>query len=55
MATAKTLWVPAINNLGTYGRWAFVEISDPWDAEGTIRAAVEGRVNHEGHEGHKGR
>jgi type III restriction enzyme len=24
--TAKTLWVPAVNNLGTFGRWAFLEI-----------------------------
>jgi type III restriction enzyme len=37
VATARTLWVPGINNLGTYGRWAFIEISDPWDAENSIR------------------
>ncbi|MFO0800078.1 MAG: DEAD/DEAH box helicase family protein [Gemmataceae bacterium] len=24
--TAKTLWVPAVNNLGTFRRWAFLEI-----------------------------
>ncbi len=24
--TAKTTWVPAVNNLGTFGRWAFPEI-----------------------------
>ncbi|WP_165227536.1 BPTD_3080 family restriction endonuclease [Aquisphaera insulae] len=24
--TARTLWVPAVNNLGTFGRWAFHEI-----------------------------
>ena len=24
--TAKTLWVPAVNNLGTFGRWTFLEI-----------------------------
>jgi type III restriction enzyme len=24
--TAKTMWVPAVNNLGTFGRWAFLEI-----------------------------
>jgi type III restriction enzyme len=24
--TAKTLWVPAVNNEGTFGRWAFLEI-----------------------------
>jgi type III restriction enzyme len=26
VATAKTMWVPAVNNLGTFGRWAFLEI-----------------------------
>jgi type III restriction enzyme len=24
--TAKTMWVPAVNNAGTFGRWAFLEI-----------------------------
>lgn len=24
--TAKAMWVPAVNNLGTFGRWAFLEI-----------------------------
>jgi type III restriction enzyme len=37
-ATARTLWIPAVNNHGGFGRWAFLEISDPWDAKKTIRA-----------------
>ena len=41
--TARTLWVPAVNNHGGFGRWAFVEISDPWDVENTIRAMLNGR------------
>src|SRR5438552_15644095 len=40
VATARTLWVPAINNHGGFGRWAFVEIDDPWDAKSAIRDAV---------------
>jgi type III restriction enzyme len=36
--TAKTLWVPAINNHGGFGKWAFIEISDPWDAKNTLRS-----------------
>jgi len=36
--TARTLWVPAVNNHGGFGRWGFVEITDPWDAENTIRS-----------------
>ncbi|MGA2439883.1 MAG: hypothetical protein ABSH08_02905 [Tepidisphaeraceae bacterium] len=41
VSTAKTLWVPAVNNAGIWGRWAFVEISDPWDAKNTIRASLQ--------------
>ena len=40
VATARTLWVPAVNNHGGFGRWAFLEISDPWDAKNTIRAML---------------
>jgi type III restriction enzyme len=35
-----TLWVPAVNNHGGFGRWAFVEVTDPWDAWGVICAAA---------------
>ena len=28
--TARRLWVPAVNNDGSFGRWAFLEIKDPW-------------------------
>jgi type III restriction enzyme len=44
-ATAKTLWVPAANNHGGFGRWAFLEITDPYDdcAE-LIRAMVQSTV-----------
>ncbi|MDO8795614.1 MAG: DEAD/DEAH box helicase family protein [Vicinamibacterales bacterium] len=40
VTTARTLWVPAVNNHGGFGRWVFVEVTDPWDAQRTIRAAV---------------
>ena len=40
VATARTLWIPAVNNHGGFGRWAFLEISDPWDAKNTIRATL---------------
>jgi len=40
VSTARTLWIPAINNYGGYGRWAFIEITDPWDAKNTIRATL---------------
>jgi type III restriction enzyme len=31
--TMKTLWVPGVNNLGTQGRWAFAEFTDPFDIQ----------------------
>jgi type III restriction enzyme len=41
VTTARTLWVPAVNNHGGFGRWAFIEVTDPWDAQRTIREAVQ--------------
>ncbi|MCP9490913.1 MAG: hypothetical protein MSC31_13735 [Solirubrobacteraceae bacterium MAG38_C4-C5] len=43
VTTARDLWVPAVNNLGELGRWAFVEIADPWDAQNTISALLGAR------------
>ena len=40
VSTARTLWVPEVNNHGGFGRWAFVEVTDPWDAERTVRAVI---------------
>jgi len=37
VATTRTLWVPAVNNHGGFGRWSFIEIEDPWNAENAIR------------------
>ena len=28
--TARSLWVPGVNALGTFGRWAFVELMEPY-------------------------
>jgi type III restriction enzyme len=36
VATARDLWVPAVNNHGGFGRWAFLEIRDPWNAKNEI-------------------
>ena len=38
--TAKNLWVPAVNNQGGFGTWAFLEIPDPWDAKNKIRESL---------------
>jgi type III restriction enzyme len=41
VATARTLWVPSVNNHGGFGRWAFLEVADPWDAENLIRGFLK--------------
>lgn len=40
VATARRLWVPAVNNHAGFGRWAFIEITDPWRAKSLLRAAL---------------
>ncbi len=35
--TAKTLWVPAVNNEGVFGRWAFLEIDNASKVMPTLR------------------
>jgi type III restriction enzyme len=36
VATAKDLWVTAVNNHGGFGRWAFLEITDPWNTQNIV-------------------
>ncbi len=43
VSTARSLWAPAVNNHGGFGRWAFVEIRDPWNAATEIREEL-GRI-----------
>lgn len=42
VATARTLWVPAINNHGGFGRWSVIEVDDPWDSQNQIREFLRG-------------
>ena len=35
--TVKNMWVPAVNNYGELGEWTFLEITDPWNIQNTIR------------------
>lgn len=39
-ATARELWVPAINAHGGFGRWAFMETKDPWNVMTEILNSV---------------
>jgi hypothetical protein len=40
-STMKTCWVPGVNNLGTYGRWAFAEFKDIYKIESDFKKRVE--------------
>jgi type III restriction enzyme len=41
-ATMETYWVPGVNNLGAYGRWAFVEFTEVYQIEADFEAKVKG-------------
>jgi type III restriction enzyme len=40
-STMDTHWVPAVNNLGTFGRWAFAELTEIYQIESDFKAKVE--------------
>lgn len=39
--TMETYWVPGVNNLGRYGRWAFAELREVYRMEADFEAKVE--------------
>jgi type III restriction enzyme len=39
--TMETYWVPGVNNLGTYGRWAFAEFTDIYEIESEFKAKLK--------------
>jgi hypothetical protein len=45
--TARTMWVPAVNNLGAFGRWAFLEIdgSNLHKTKQEVRKLLAGGAN----------
>ena len=44
-ATMETYWVPGVNNLGTYGRWAFAEFTDVYQMQADFEAKVAAEFN----------
>lgn len=40
-ATMETNWIPGVNRLGTYGRWAFVELTEVFEMEADFAAKIE--------------
>jgi len=41
----ETYWVPGVNNLGSYGRWAFAEFTDVYRIESEFKEKVEAEFN----------
>ena len=44
-STMELYWVPGVNNLGTFGRWAFVEFTEVYQIEADFKAKVESEFN----------
>lgn len=40
-STMDTYWVPGVNHLGTYGRWAFAEFTEVYRIEADFKTKVE--------------
>jgi len=40
-STMETYWVPGVNHLAQYGRWAFAEFTDVYEMEEDFKAKVE--------------
>mgnify|MGYP000075103297 CR=1 FL=1 len=40
-STMDTYWVPGVNHLGSYGRWAFAEFTEVYQIEADFKAKVE--------------
>jgi len=43
--TMDTYWIPGVNHLGTYGRWAFAEFIEVYQIEADFKAKVEGQFH----------
>lgn len=44
-ATMETYWVPGVNHLKSYGRWAFAEFTEVYQIETNFKATVESEFN----------
>jgi type III restriction enzyme len=47
-STMDTYWIPGVNHLGTYGRWAFLELKDVYLIKSQFGKAVEEAINNIG-------
>ncbi len=44
-ATMDIYWIPGVNQLGTYGRWAFAEFGEVYQIESDFRAKIAEHFN----------
>ena len=44
-ATMDTYWIPGVNRLGTYGRWAFAEFTDVYEMQADFKATLDTAFN----------
>ena len=44
-STMETYWIPGVNNLVQYGRWAFAEFTEVYQIESDFEARVEAEFN----------
>lgn len=44
-STMDVYWVPGVNNLKSYGRWAFAEFTEVYQIESDFEAKVESEFN----------
>ena len=44
-STMDTYWIPGVNHLGTYGRWAFAEFTEVYQIEADFKIKVESEFN----------
>jgi len=41
-AAMNDMWTPAVNNDGRFGRWGFLEVTDPWNLRSTLQGVING-------------
>ena len=44
-STMDTYWVPGVNHLGSYGRWAFAEFTEVFQIQADFKATVDANFN----------
>jgi type III restriction enzyme len=44
-STMDTYWIPGVNHLGSYGRWAFAEFTEIYQIESDFKAKIAGKFD----------